>query len=107
MRTASGDVQLREAEGRRIEVNTASGDVEIRDVVRAAVSVRSASGDISIGIRRGSRVFLDVRSLSGETASELEVGDDPGGAHEGPLVEVRAMSMSGDIEIRRAEPVAA
>ncbi|MDQ3982565.1 MAG: DUF4097 domain-containing protein [Actinomycetota bacterium] len=104
LRTASGDVGLDEVAGERVEVHTASGDVEIREVVRASVSVQSASGDISIGIRRGSRVWLDVRSLSGETQSEFELNDQPD-SEEGPLVEVRAMSMSGDIAIRRASAV--
>ena len=101
VRSASGDVGLREVGGERVEVHTASGDVEIDEVLRASVSVQSASGDITIGIRRGSRVWLDVRSLSGETESELELSDQPEDG-DGPLVEVKAMSMSGDIRIRRA-----
>ena len=104
VRSASGDIRLREVAGGRVEVHTASGDVELLDVARASVSVQSASGDILIGIRRGSRVWLDVRSLSGETESEFEVSDQPAD-EEGPLVEVKAMSMSGDIEIRRAHAV--
>ena len=104
IRTASGDVALREAAGERVEVHTASGDIEIAEVVRASVSVQSASGDILIGIRRGSRVWLDVRSLSGETESELDLSDEPDG-DDGPLVEIKAMSMSGDIAVRRASSV--
>lgn len=104
LRSASGDVELREVAGRRVEVTTASGDVEIRQVEQASVSVKSASGDITIGVRRGTRVWLDVRSLSGETDSEIEM-TDASGAEEGPLVEIRAMTMSGDIQVRRAEAV--
>lgn len=106
VRTASGDVDLREVAGSRLEVHTASGDVDIKEVERASVSVNSASGDITIGVRRGARVWLDVRSLSGETASELDMTDGPDG-EDGPLVEIRAISMSGDIQIRRAEAVPA
>lgn len=105
-RTASGDLELREVEGAKIEANTASGDVRIRAAAHGSLAVNSASGDVSVGVRRGSRVWLDVRSLSGETESELEVGDEPIEG-DGPMLEVRVMTMSGDVEIRRAETVMA
>jgi hypothetical protein len=38
--------------------------------------------------------------MSGETSSELEVGDAPPDG-EGPLVELRATAMSGDIRVKR------
>jgi hypothetical protein len=39
--------------------------------------------------------------MSGDASSEFEVGDEPID-DEGPLVELRATSMSGDIEVTRA-----
>jgi hypothetical protein len=39
--------------------------------------------------------------MSGETTSELEIEDAPTGG-EGPQVDLRATSMSGDIRIVRA-----
>jgi hypothetical protein len=39
--------------------------------------------------------------MSGETSSELEIGDAPADG-EGPMVEVRATAMSGDIRVKRA-----
>jgi hypothetical protein len=39
--------------------------------------------------------------MSGDTSSELELGDAPSEG-DGPLVELKAKTMSGDIEIRRA-----
>ena len=39
--------------------------------------------------------------MSGETTSELELGDAPMDG-DGPLVEVRATAMSGDIRVKRA-----
>lgn len=100
VRSASGDVSIDEA-GASLKVQTASGDVEIGSVREGEVSLQTASGDIEIGIKKGSKLWIDARSMSGETSSELEVGDAPpdGG---GPLVEVRATAMSGDIEVRRA-----
>lgn len=99
--SASGDVRVDDSSG-SIEVNTASGDVLLRRVAEGDVKVHSASGDVEVGIARGSRVWVDAQSLSGETSSELELESGPAGDDEGPLVELRAQTMSGDISIRRA-----
>jgi DUF4097 and DUF4098 domain-containing protein YvlB len=98
--SASGDVHVGEA-GAGLRVQTASGDQEIGSVAEGAVELASASGDVRVGIRRGSRVFLDIRSASGDVESELEVGDDPGD-DEGPLVELKVTTMSGDVTLVRA-----
>ena len=97
--SASGDVNLDQIDG-VLTVNTASGDVEIRRI-QGDAKVRAASGDIEVGIRQGSKLWIDARSMSGETSSELELGDAPTDG-EGPLVEVRATAMSGDIKVKRA-----
>jgi len=98
--SASGDVILGEA-GDRITVNTASGDQTIEAVGEGSVDLKSLSGDVKVGIKRGSRLHVDARSMSGETSSELEIlGAETG--TEGPLVELKAASMSGDIRIVRA-----
>ena len=65
------------------------------------MTLRSASGDVLVGIRRGSRVFVDARSASGEMDSELQL-DDHEPATDGPLVEVDAVTASGDVRIVRA-----
>jgi len=100
VRSASGDVQIDEAAG-SLKVQTASGDMEVGSVREGDVNLQTASGDIEVGIKKGSKLWIDARSMSGDTSSELEVGDaPPDGA--GPLVEVRATAMSGDIQVRRA-----
>jgi DUF4097 and DUF4098 domain-containing protein YvlB len=101
VRTASGDVLVRDA-GAGVSANTASGDIQVDAVTEGVVSLQSASGDLKVGIRRGSRLWVDAKSMSGEASSELEVGDEPVGEEEGPLVELRATSMSGDINVVRA-----
>lgn len=98
--SASGDVNLGEAES-AVRVRTASGDQKIRSAVSGKLELQSASGDVEIGIRRGSRVYMDLSSLSGNTTSELELGDEPSESG-GPLVEIKGRTMSGDITIRRA-----
>lgn len=100
VQSASGDVEIGSADS-SLKVQTASGDLEIRSVASGEVTLQTASGDISVGVKPGSKLWIDARSMSGETSSELEVGDSaPSG--EGPLVEVRATAMSGDIRVRRA-----
>jgi hypothetical protein len=102
VRTASGDVVVGEAES-SLAVQTASGDQRVGSVAAGQASLRSASGDIRVGIRRGSAVWVDASSMSGDTTSELDVGGAPAaGAGEEPLVELRAQSMSGDIYVARA-----
>jgi hypothetical protein len=100
VRSASGDVTIDEAE-RSLTIQTASGDQRVSSVASGRVTLQSASGDQHIGVRRGTRVHIDAKTMSGDTTSELEPTDEPAGG-ESPLVEVRATAMSGDIRIVRA-----
>jgi DUF4097 and DUF4098 domain-containing protein YvlB len=115
--TASGDVELRRVGSARVnsasgdvridesgpvEANTASGDIVLRRITSGEVKIHSASGDVEVGIAKGSRLWIDAQSLSGDTTSELELEAAPSGDDDGPLVELRAQSMSGDIAVRRA-----
>ncbi|HZT91980.1 MAG TPA: DUF4097 family beta strand repeat-containing protein [Gaiellaceae bacterium] len=100
VQSASGDVRIDEAYD-DVKATTVSGDVHHGAVMTGRVTAQSVSGDISIGVRRGSTAFLDCSTLSGDTQSDLEAtGDAPDG--EGPLVEIRAKSVSGDIHVTRA-----
>ena len=100
IRSASGDVQIRSA-GQRVSVQTASGDQLIESVAEGLVDLKSASGDVQVGIKQGSRLHVDARSMSGDTTSEVELlGVDTGTG--GPLVQVKAATMSGAIRVVRA-----
>ena len=100
IRSASGDVVVHEA-GSSITVQTASGDQHVGSVAVGRVTMQSASGDQHVGIRRGTSVFIDAKTMSGDTTSELEIGDAPPDGEEA-TAELRATSMSGDIRIVRA-----
>jgi DUF4097 and DUF4098 domain-containing protein YvlB len=103
--SVSGDVRIDEAYD-DLNANTVSGDQKHSAVMRGRVAAQSVSGDVSIGVRRGSKVFLDCNTLSGDTSSELELtGDAPDG--DGPLVVIKAKTVSGDIQITRAPAPAA
>jgi DUF4097 and DUF4098 domain-containing protein YvlB len=100
VKSASGDVSVEEVGG-DVSVQTASGDLRVGAVTSGSVELKSLSGDVLVGIRRGSRVYMDVKTVTGDARSELEVGDEPDDG-EGPLVNLKATAMSGDIKIVRA-----
>jgi hypothetical protein len=101
----SGDIWIRDAL-HSVALNTVSGDVRLDAVVEGSIDVTAISGDILVGVRRGSRVFVDCNTISGSTNSELDLSDSPAPAAEsgepGPQVELRAKTVSGDIGIIRA-----
>jgi len=100
VQTVSGDVSVREVEG-GVETHTVSGDQTIETVAVGPITANSVSGDVSIGVRRGSNVWLDVRSLSGDTTSSLDHRDaEP--PTDAPVVELRANTVSGDVRIGRS-----
>jgi DUF4097 and DUF4098 domain-containing protein YvlB len=98
--SVSGDVSIGEAYD-NVNANTVSGDQDHGAVMQGVVAAHSVSGDVTIAVRRGSKAFLDCSTVSGDTVSELELSSDaPAG--DGPLVEIRAKTVSGDIRITRA-----
>lgn len=100
LHSVSGDIELRESEG-SIQAKTISGDVRIGSATKGHVALQSVSGDLTLGLRSGSKLYVNARSTSGKTTSELEVREERP-ANGGPLVELHAKSISGDIRIHRA-----
>jgi DUF4097 and DUF4098 domain-containing protein YvlB len=98
--SVSGDISIGEAYD-NVNANSVSGDQDHGAVMQGVVAVGSVSGDVTIAVRRGSRAFLDCTTVSGDTSSELELSAEPP-AGDGPLVEIRAKTVSGDIRITRA-----
>ena len=99
VKTAAGDVALDEAGG-SITIHSASGDLRVGAVTEGRVDLKSVSGDMLVGVRRGSRVWMDVKTVTGDASSELDSSAEDDG--EGPVVELKATAMSGDIRIVRA-----
>ena len=100
LRSVSGDVRVGDAGG-SVTIQTVSGDQGVASVTQGAVQLKSVSGDVTLGIARGSRLWIDAKSVSGDAQSDLDISDSPVDGDEGPLVEVRATALSGDITITR------
>jgi DUF4097 and DUF4098 domain-containing protein YvlB len=100
IRSASGDVSVRVANS-SLSIQTASGDQEVGSIVAGQVTLQSASGDIQVGVAKGAGLWIDAKSMSGETTSDLELEGQPPD-EEGASVELRATSMSGDIHVSHA-----
>jgi len=107
----SGDVFVHDAGG-SISASSVSGDQRYEAVVSGRVDLRAVSGDLAVGIRRGSRVYIDANTVSGSTSSEFELSDAPAAPPapvaetpplaDAPLVEVYAKTVSGDVRLERA-----
>lgn len=97
-RTASGDVEVAGAEG-PVVVRTASGDVDLRRVRGDDVAITSASGDVRVGVEPGISVWMDVSSLSGSVSSDLDPSEER--SADQPTLQLRAQTVSGDVQIRR------
>jgi DUF4097 and DUF4098 domain-containing protein YvlB len=78
-----------------------SGDIELGSVREGELVVRTVSGDVTVGVRQGSRVHVDVSTVSGDLKSELDLTDVEADT-EGPLVDVRGKTVSGDLRLKRA-----
>ena len=102
----SGDLRIGEARA-SVTANTVSGDQQFEAVQEGRVEVKAISGDVRVGIRSGSRFYIDANTVSGDTSSEFELGDAPAEEPDpdAPLVEVFAKTVSGDVRIERASVV--
>lgn len=101
-RAVSGDVRVRALAG-GLTLSTTSGDVEIDAVAAGELRVQTVSGDVRVGVARGTRVWVDAASVSGDLESELGLGDEaPATGAEGPVVPLHLKTVSGDVSIVRA-----
>ncbi|MEP7060299.1 MAG: DUF4097 family beta strand repeat-containing protein [Actinomycetota bacterium] len=97
-KSASGDMDVDAIDG-SVTITSVSGDVRLGSLRRGTTNLRSVSGDVEIGVAAGTEVFMDVRSTSGDARSDLTAAEGPLDSH--PL-ELKVLSVSGDVRIRRA-----
>ncbi|MEP7223451.1 MAG: DUF4097 family beta strand repeat-containing protein [Actinomycetota bacterium] len=105
VRAVSGDVTIGSLHG-VLGLSTTSGDIEVRSVEAGEVRIQTVSGDVRVGVGRGTRVWIDAGTVSGDLGSELglddaepEADDSAGG---GPVVPLHLKTVSGDVSIVRA-----
>jgi DUF4097 and DUF4098 domain-containing protein YvlB len=108
-RAVSGDARITTVRG-PLSLTTTSGDARIECVESGEVRFQSVSGDVRIGVGRGTPVWIDATSISGDLTSELGVADqapadEEEGAEEGEpraVVPLHVKTVSGDVSIVRA-----
>jgi len=98
--TASGAIDLGTVTG-GLNIKTASGGVLVKRFEGETLIAKSVSGRLDLRIAPGRRVDLDIRTLSGKVDLPSP-GDSPTPA-DGPETQLRAKSVSGNINIRRAD----
>lgn len=98
--TASGDLDLGTVAG-ALTVKTASGDVRVRCCEGEALAAASVSGRLDLRIKPGRRVDLDINTMSGRV--DLPKPSDTPSPADGPGVRLVAKSVSGNINIGRAD----
>lgn len=101
--TASGNVSVERA-CTSVIAKTASGDIELRRFDGEHLDARTISGDIELAVPTGRAIDVDISSVSGRVG--LPSAPTTAGDTSGPGVDLRAGSISGDIEliILQAEP---
>lgn len=110
-RAVSGDVRIAAIRG-PLTLVTTSGDARLESVESGELRFQSVSGDARIGVARGTRVWIDATSVSGDLRSELGLADDvpaedrPQVADEdSQIVPLQIKTVSGDVSIVRASAV--
>jgi hypothetical protein len=100
VQTVSGDLYAIRVNG-SLTVKSVSGDVRIDSIREGKATLQSVSGDITIAVEPGTNVDVDANSVSGDLASDFELGDDIG-LGGGPTLVVRGKTVSGDFRLTRA-----
>ena len=97
VKTGSGDLEIGRA-GDGVSMSTGSGDMKIGAATRGKFNAKGASGDVMIGVPAGVPVWTDVTTVSGSIHSDLRGAGQPEPGAD--YVELRAKTVSGDIELR-------
>jgi hypothetical protein len=97
--TSTGVVQLGDP-GPALTVRSAYGPVRINELVRGTARIEGSYGALSIGVRRGTAVWLDASSRHGVVRNELAADLGPSDGED--TIEVHARTGYGDITLHRS-----
>jgi hypothetical protein len=104
-RSVSGDAAFGTVAG-ELGFSTTSGDVEVKSISSGDVRLQTVSGDVRIGVARGTQVWIDAASVSGDLGSELGIEDqEPAAEGDSSVVPLHVKTVSGDVAIVRAAEV--
>jgi DUF4097 and DUF4098 domain-containing protein YvlB len=103
LHSASGDLRVLDTGG-SVQARTASGDIDLLRARRGELRGTTASGDVTVTVLPGTGVYMDVRTASGSTHSDLDVGGEPPADRKDPAatLSVRVQTVSGDVSVLRA-----
>jgi len=110
LHSTSGDIKLENPAG-NVNARSVSGDIRVLDAKSGQAEVVTVSGDVEVGIHAGTLAAVDLSTVSGSTDSDFEVSDqapsvdDGADASEGPTLDLRVKTTSGDIRLRRSVAV--
>lgn len=98
-KTGSGDLEIGGSSG-DIDLMTGTGDVKLGAVSGGRVRARTGTGDVSIAVALGVAAYLDLNTVTGQVAVDLDEAEGPEGAEAHTSLTVH--SGSGDIHVSRA-----
>lgn len=105
VRTVSGDLWLRQLEGRSVDARTVSGDLELVDVTPQRLTVSTVSGDLSASgsaseVNRIKSVSGDVEASGAKGRVELESVSGDFDVEGSAISELSIETVSGDVVAR-------
>ena len=100
IKTGSGDLQIGASTG-DLELTTGTGDINLDGVHGGEVRARTGTGDVTIAVAHGVAAYLDLNTVTGDVAIDLEETSGPGDAEAQARLIVH--SGSGDIRVKRAQ----
>lgn len=95
----SGDVQIGRLDG-ELTAKSGSGDVDVRQAHSGKVVASTASGDVTVAVPRGTAVWLDLNTVTGDVSNELDDVESP--EETDTRLELRAKTATGDVVISRS-----
>ena len=99
IKTGSGDAQVVSLSDDLV-YTTGSGDLVVVSADAGRITAKSASGDVRVGVRAGTPVWTDIRTVSGRLHSDLPRTGEP--ADDQPFLEIRATTASGDVTLHQS-----
>lgn len=99
IKTGSGDAQVLSLSDDLV-CTTGSGDLVVESADAGRITARAASGDVRIGVRAGTPVWTDIRTVSGRIHSDLPPTGEPTEGQS--FLEVSATTASGDVILHQS-----